>query len=89
MNSHTTRRFRALFSSLPKHAQRQAREAYDLFRQNQSHPGLRFKQVHSAPPIYSARVSIGYRALGVVEGDTVTWFWIGAHAEYDKLLQNL
>ena len=89
MNSHTTKRFRALFSSLPKHAQRQAREAYRLFRERPSHPGLRFKQVHSDPPVYSARVGIGYRSLGVVEEDAVIWFWIGTHAEYDKLLQNL
>ena len=66
-----------------------AREAYRLFQQNPSHPGLRFKKVHSDPPIYSARVGIGPRAVGVLAGDTVTWFWIGSHADYDKLLDQL
>jgi len=39
--------------------------------------------------IYSVRVGLGYRALGAMAGDTVTWFWIGSHAEYDKLLDQL
>ena len=89
MNSRTTGRFRARFAALPAHVRRQAREAYRLFRQDPAHPGLRFKQVHADPPTYSARVGISYRALGVREGDTVIWFWIGTHAEYDKLLEHL
>ena len=89
MISKTTREFRDLLSRLPAHVQRQAREAYVLFHQNPAHPGLRFRQVHPTPPIYSARVGIGYRAVGSLEGDTVVWFWIGSHAEYDRLLRLL
>lgn len=89
MNSRTTRRFRQLFAALPAHVQRQARDAYRLFRQNPSHPGLHFKQVHPDPPVYSARVGISYRALGVRDGDTIVWFRIGSHAEYDQLLAHL
>jgi hypothetical protein len=89
MNSRTNARFRELFASLPDRVQRQARAAYRLFRQNSAHPGLRFKQVHADPPIYSARVGISYRAVGVLDDDTVIWFWIGSHAEYDKLLEQL
>ena len=89
MNSRTTRQFRALFAALPAHVQRQAREAYRLFQGDPTHPGLRFKQVHADPPTYSARVGISYRALAVLEGDTVIWFWIGKHADYDRLLEQL
>ena len=89
MNSRTTRRFRQLFAALPAHVQRQAREAYRLFQQDPSHPGLRFKQVHLDPPVYSARVGISYRAAGVRDGNTVVWYWIGSHADYDKLLEQL
>jgi len=89
MNSRTARRFRELFAMLPAPAQRQAREAYRLFRQNPGHPGLRFKQVWSDPPTYSARVGISYRAVGALDGDTVIWFWIGTHADYDTLLERL
>ena len=89
MNSRTTRQFRELLAALPANVRRQAREAYRLFRQDPSHPGLRFKKVHDDPPIYSARVGIAYRAAGVLDGDTVVWFWIGSHADYDKLLARL
>lgn len=89
MKSFTTHQFRQLFASLPHHVQRQARQAYRLFRQNAAYPGLHFKRVHDVPPIYSARVGIGYRAAGVLDGDTITWFWIGSHANYDRLLETL
>jgi hypothetical protein len=89
MKSYTTRRFRELFAVLPAHIARQAREAYRLFQENPAHPGLQFKQVHADPPTYSARVGISYRAVGVLEGDTAIWFWIGTHADYDKLLEHL
>ena len=89
MNSRTTRPFRELLSTLPGHIRRQAREAYQLFRQDPSHPGLHFKQVIANPPTYSARVGISYRAVGVRDGDTIVWFWIGSHADYDRLLDQL
>jgi hypothetical protein len=89
MTSHTTKRFRDAFTALPAPVQRQAREAYKLFQEDPSHPGLRFKQVNTGRSIYSARVGISYRALAVVEGDQAIWFWIGSHAEYDKLLETL
>jgi len=89
MNSRTTRRFRALLASLPTQVRAQARDTYKLFRQNPLHPGLHFKQVHPDPPVYSARVGLGYRAVGALNGDTVIWYWIGSHADYDKLLKQL
>ena len=89
MTSKTTDRFRKAYAQLPEHVQRRAREAYRLFRDNPSHPSLRFKQVHAARPIYSARVGLGYRALAVRDDDTVVWFWIGTHADYDRLIRSL
>lgn len=89
MKSRATRQFHSLLSLLPERVQQQATEAYQLFRQNTAHPGLRFKQVHKNPPTYSVRVGIGYRAVGVIDQDTIIWFWIGSHADYDKLLSQL
>jgi hypothetical protein len=86
MRSTTTPQFHKLFARLPEQVQQQAREAYRLFKQNPSHPGLRFKQVHPSQPIYSLRISLDYRAVGEKEGDEITWFWIGSHSDYDKLL---
>jgi hypothetical protein len=89
MKSRTTKRFRELFAALPKNVQDQARAAYRLFLQNPHHPSLRFKKVHPSKPIWSVRVGLHYRALGVVAGDVIVWFWIGHHAEYDQLLGRL
>lgn len=89
MRSHTTERFREAFARLPIDVQGQDRAAYRLFRQNPHHPSLHFRQVHPTRPIYSARVGRHYRALGMREDDTIIWFWIGSHADYDRLLAQL
>jgi len=87
VKSRTTKRFREAFEKLPSEIQRQAREAYRRFQENPNHPGLRFKKVHRTKPIYSVRISLQYRALGVREGEDIIWFWIGSHADYDELLK--
>ena len=89
MTSRTTERFRTALSALPVQVQRRARIAYLRFRRDPNHPGLQFKKVHATRSIYSARVGLGYRALGVHEADTIIWFWIGSHADYDRLLAQL
>ena len=81
MISRTTKRFRAVLSQLPARVQRQTRVAYQRFSQDPQHPSLRFKKVHTTKPIYSARISFDYRALGVVDGEEVIWFWIGSHSD--------
>jgi hypothetical protein len=60
-----------------------------MFAKNPQHPSLQFKQVHPSRPIFSARVALGYRALGVRDGDDLIWFWVGSHADYDQLLAQL
>jgi hypothetical protein len=74
---------------LPVQARQQAKDAYRLFIANPQHPGLRFKRVHPNEPIYSVRISRDYRAVGVVEGDEIIWFWIGSHEDYEQLLRSL
>ena len=58
-----------------------------MWSENPDHPSLRFKKVHSKLPIYSVRVDLDWRAVGVMEGDMVLWFWVGPHDEYEKLLR--
>ncbi len=89
MVSHATRRFWKAFDKLHEEIQRRARHAFKLFQQDPHHPSLQFKQVHQMRPVYSARVSLGYRALGVREGDVVIWFWIGTHDDYERLIKEI
>ncbi len=80
--------FRAAIARLPTSVRQQARNAYKLFRANPNHPGLHFKSV--APSVFSVRIGIHYRALGTqVCSNEIVWFWIGSHAEYDRLIKQL
>lgn len=86
MKSHTTKRFWQLYHALPAEIQTRADKAFALWLESPSHPGLQFKRVDSEEPIYSARISRQYRALGVLQGDTITWYWIGKHEVYERKL---
>jgi hypothetical protein len=45
--------------------------------------------VHNIEPVYSVRITLNYRAVGVLSGDEIVWFWVGKHDEYETLLRNL
>lgn len=89
MKSRTTRRFRKGFGELPRGIQEKARVTFKVWKTSPYHPSLRFKQVHSDEPIFSVRIGRGWRALGLREKDTVIWFWIGSHADYEKLVSRV
>jgi hypothetical protein len=89
MKSRRTKQFRKLFNALPKDVQQQADRAYQQFKADPTHPGLEFKQVSAKGPTYSVRVGIHWRAMAVRRSDHWLWFWIGSHAEYDKLLKQV
>lgn len=89
MKSRTTERFRKSFVELPEQVQRQARAAYKRFRENPYHPSLHFKKIFPERPIYSVRINIDHRAVGIREVDEMIWFWIGSHNEYEKLIIRL
>ncbi len=88
MKSSTTGDFRKKLNQLPISIREQANKAYELWRDNSNHPSL-LKRVSQRQPIYPARVSLNYRALGLLENGQIYWFWIGTHAEYDELLKRL
>ncbi|MBI5650208.1 MAG: hypothetical protein HZC40_07170 [Chloroflexi bacterium] len=87
MTSHTTLTFWKLYWDLSPDIRRRARQAYKLWRDNPAHPGLHFKRVKQSRPIYSVRIGLGHRAVGLLKGDNVTWFWIGNHGDYDRLIK--
>ena len=57
-----------------------------MFQENPGHPGLQFKKLEGEGDIYSARIGLGYRALAVIDEDRVVWYWIGSHADYDRVI---
>ena len=80
-------RFWKFYATLPEAVQRQAHEAYELWKKNPYHPSLQCKRVDNRDPIYSVRVGRGYRALGWLAANTITWYWLGNHDDYDRLLR--
>jgi hypothetical protein len=78
-----------LRAALPKPVQAKAVSAYELWSANPTHPSLRFKKIHRSLPIWSVRIDRGWRAVGVLERDSVVWFWVGSHHDYEALLKNL
>ncbi len=89
MNSQALPQFWRLYYRLPKQVRRRASKAYRLWQQNPEAPGLHFKRVGSTRPVYSIRIGDDYRVLGLLQGDTVTWFWVGRYDEYERLLKHL
>jgi hypothetical protein len=81
--------FRRAFERLPADLRERARDAYRRFAQNPNHPGLRFKRLHTELPLWAVRINDSYRAVGVRTDDAIVWFFIGTHAEYERLLRSL
>ena len=83
MIHHASPAFWKLYKSLPSEVRVLADKNYELIKTNARHPSLHFKKVGN---YWSVRVGIRYRALAVEVPDGMLWFWIGSHAEYDRLV---
>ncbi len=84
MKSATLPSFWKVYTRLDESIKCQARKAFLLWVHNPFHPSLRFKCINREHNIWSLRITRGYRAVGLFEGDTVTWFWIGHHDDYEQ-----
>jgi hypothetical protein len=69
---------------LPGSIQETADKNFSLLKENPRHPSLRLKK---AGVYWSARIGIGYRALGKERSEGIVWVWIGTHAEYDQMIK--
>jgi len=72
------------YEKLYQEIKKQAKRKYELWLEDPFYPSLHFKCIHTSENIWSARITLNYRVLGIFEGDTVTWFWIGSHDDYEK-----
>lgn len=80
---YTSQKFWQCYDALPENVQQTADQCYELLKIDQSHPSLHFKKVGK---YWSVRAGRDYRALGVEVEKSILWFWIGSHAEYNKLI---
>lgn len=84
MNHTASPAFWANYGALPDDILAVADKNFDLLKQNPRHPSLHFKRIGT---LWSVRVGDHYRALGQDVAGGVHWFWIGSHAEYDRLIR--
>jgi len=76
-------RFWTAYEALPEAARSLANKNFQLLQSNPRHPSLHLKRIGT---LWSARVGDHYRALGFDIPDGINWFWIGTHADYDKMI---
>jgi hypothetical protein len=71
------------YGVLPQSIQDLADKNFKLLKENSNHPSLHLKKVGK---YWSVRVGRKYRAVAVEMQAGLLWFWIGVHAEYDKII---
>ena len=72
------------YKKLPDAVRALADKNFALLKDNASHPSLHFKKVGRSR---SARLGRDFRALAVEIDEGLLWFWIGNHADYDRLIE--
>jgi len=75
--------FWSCYHHLPRQIQQLADACYDQLKRDTAHPSLHFKRIGR---YHAVRIGLHYRALAVDVPEGLLWFWIGSHAEYDKML---
>jgi hypothetical protein len=76
-------RFWECYELLPHAVRKLSDKSFELLKANPRHPSLHFKKTGK---YRSVRVGRYYRALAVEVPEGLLWFWIGTHAEYDRLV---
>lgn len=75
------------FDELPLAVRKLATSNYELWKKNPNHPSLRFKQIHPEQPIFSFRVGMNHRTVGVrADDDRIVWFWMGSFEHFRELI---
>jgi len=77
------------YLELPQQVRDRADKQFSLLKQNPKHPSLQFKKIgeRHGQEVWSARITISYRALAIKRADGYLWFWIGDHKAYDQLIK--
>ena len=83
MKHYASSNFWELYWGLPQEIRELADKNYALLKENPRHPSLQLKRIEE---LWSVRVGLHYRALGIDAPDGILWFWIGSHADYDRML---
>ncbi|HTV65951.1 MAG TPA: hypothetical protein VMD98_10110 [Bryocella sp.] len=88
MEHRTTAKFWQRYSALPNEIRVRADQKFALLSADPQHPSLRFKKVgeRHGQEIWSARITLDYRAVSIKREYGYLWFWIGDHEAYEELI---
>ena len=88
MEHRATANFWHHYNALARDLRSRAEKQFQLLKANPQHPSLQFKKVgeRNGREIWSARVTLNYRALAIRRDDGYLWFWIGDHESYEALI---
>jgi hypothetical protein len=77
------------YDALPAEIRARADKQFALLRRNPLHPSLQLKKLgeRRGQEIWSARVTLRYRALAIKVAGGYLWFWIGEHNVYDAQMK--
>ena len=84
MRHYASPAFWRCYRGLPDSIRTLADDAFARLKEDPRYPSLHFKRISD---LWSARVGLHYRALAAEVEDGLVWFWIGSHADYDKLVK--
>ncbi|HEY7353223.1 MAG TPA: hypothetical protein VH596_10705 [Terriglobales bacterium] len=75
---------------LPPEIRERADKQFALLKENPQHPSLQFKKLgeRRGHEIWSARVTLKFRALAIKRENGFLWFWIGDHESYEQLISS-
>ena len=85
-----TGKYKEMLSKLPANIQALAQKAFERFEQDPLDPALEnhpLRDTHRGQHRSGSRavsVTIRYRAIYIVDGDTNVWYWIGSHEDYNS-----
>ena len=76
------------YHALSPEIRARADKQFALLKKNPHHRSLQFKKLgeRRGQEIWSARVTLKYRALAIKRKHGYLWFWIGDHEAYDQLI---
>lgn len=88
LKHHAATDFWRAYDALPQDIRVRADKQFSLLKADPQHPSVQFKKIgdRHGQEIWSARVSLNYRALAIRRQFGYLWFWIGDHNTYNSLI---
>lgn len=88
VRSIANQKFWKWYAKMPAQIQQAAKDTFNTWKADPWQSNLQFKKTYAPGDVWSCRIgNTGYRALAIRKSsDTWEWFWIGSHADYDKIL---